>query len=465
MKLNIALAQKYSRPGPRYTSYPTAPHFTDKVGPQDYLNELSNSDVPVTPEVSLYFHLPFCRSLCYFCACNVIITHKRSHIADYIKLLKQEIDLVASRIADDRKVGQVHWGGGSPTYLTGDEVRDLMGHIRSRFAFSGDAEISIEIDPREMTADRAEALAEVGFNRASCGVQDFNEQVQQTVNRIQPYEKTAEVLDMLRRHGIDHINLDLIYGLPHQTLDNFADTLKQVITLNPSRLAVYNYAYVPWLKKHQTLIREEWLPGAEEKLEMLAYIIDYLTAASRMVFIGMDHFARPDDELSIAVTNGKLHRNFQGYSTRAGLNMYSMGITSISQTYNYYFQNHKQVSTYKKMLAGGQFPTERGIRLSKEDHLRQRVIQDIMCRFRVDFREIEETFGVDFHDHFAEEVGQLSTFVEDDLLHLEDGCILITDQGRLFIRNIAMTFDAYLPQDGNGKAARKGRTPQYSKTV
>ncbi len=465
MKLNLELARKYSRPGPRYTSYPTAPQFGEAVGAEDYLNELSNPQVPVTPEISLYFHLPFCRSLCYFCACNVIITHRRKPIADYLQLLKKEIDLVARHMADGRKVGQLHWGGGTPTYLTADEIKDLMGHIRSRFAFSPDAEVSVEIDPRELSADQAEALAEAGFNRASCGLQDFNEEVQKAVNRLQSYEQTEGVLELLRDNGIEHVNLDLIYGLPHQTVESFARTLEQVLTLHPSRLAVYNYAYVPWLKKNQTMIDEAWLPGPEVKLEMFAHIITALTTTGNMTFIGMDHFARHDDELATALERGALHRNFQGYSTRAGLDLYALGITSIGQTRNYYVQNHKQISRYRQSVEAGQLPTERGIRLTDEDHLRRRVIQDIMCRFELNLPDLEQAFNLDFRDHFAPELKALAPFEEDDLLVDEGDRLLVTEQGRLFIRNIAMTFDAYLPKNGGGQAVATSDTPQYSKTV
>ena len=465
MKLDLELARKYSRPGPRYTSYPTAPQFSTDIGAQDYLQELSSPEVPKSPEISLYFHLPFCRSRCYFCACNVIITHRREQIAGYLELLKKELDLVAGHMDPGRTVGQLHWGGGTPTYLTADEIRDLMGHIRHRFTFSDDAEISVEIDPRELSEDQAEALAEMGFNRASCGLQDFDEQVQKAINRIQPYEQTQRVLELLRKHGIEQVNLDLIYGLPHQSVESFARTLEEVLTLEPHRLAIYSYAYVPWLKKSQTMIDEAWLPGPEVKLEMLAHIIATLTTTGNMVFIGMDHFARPDDELAIALKNGALHRNFQGYSTRGGLDMIALGITSIGQTSNTYIQNHKQISRYRESLDKGQLPTERGIRLTGEDHLRRRVIQDIMCRFELNLPDLEQAFNLDFRDHFAPELKALAPFEADDLLVDEGDRLVVTEQGRLFIRNIAMTFDAYLPKNGGGQAVATSDTPQYSKTV
>ncbi|MEE9161744.1 MAG: oxygen-independent coproporphyrinogen III oxidase, partial [Candidatus Neomarinimicrobiota bacterium] len=303
------------------------------------------------------------------------------------------------------------------------------------------------------------------FNRASCGLQDFAEQVQQTVNRIQPYELTEKVLGMLRKAGISHINLDLIYGLPHQTVDSFARTLEQVLTLNPSRLAVYNYAHVPWLKKHQKLFQEVWLPGPEVKLEMLAHIIHYLTSTGNMVFIGMDHFARPEDELATALSNGGLHRNFQGYSTRAGLDMYALGITSIGHTHNFYFQNHRKISSYRRDVERGRFPTERGIRLSAEDHLRRRIIQDIMCRFQVDIPAIEREFGLDFRHHFAGEMAALAPFADAGLLLSRDDELSIPEEGRLFIRNIAMVFDAYLRDSDDGALRPATVKPKYSQTV
>lgn len=462
MKLDLELAKKYSRPGPRYTSYPTAPHFSEDIGPAYYATELNDAGTPVTDEFSLYLHLPFCRSLCYFCACNMIVTRRREQISGYLSILKQEIDLLSSQINMDRKVGQLHWGGGTPTYLTADEIRDLMSHIHSRFSFTTDAEISVEIDPGELSPEHAGALAESGFNRVSCGVQDFNPKVQTAINRIQPYEMTAEVLELLKSNGIDHFNIDLIYGLPFQTVESFSETLEQVLTLNPNRLAVYNYAYVPWLKKHQNLIEEATLPTPQVKLAMHARIIEYLTSVGGMVFIGMDHFARPEDELALALDSKALHRNFQGYSTKAGLDMYSLGITSISQTYHYYVQNTKLISNYRKMVEGGQLPVERGIRLTEDDHLRRQIIQDIMCRFELDTKKISADFGIDFRADFEPEISRLETFADDGLLVDEGDQILITENGRLFIRNIAMAFDAYLPHDSLPTA---GSQPRYSKTV
>lgn len=462
MKLDLELARKYSKPGPRYTSYPTAPHFSADIGPGHYEVELSDPRTPVTDEISLYFHLPFCKTLCYFCACNMIITSRREHISEYLVTLKKEIDLVSSRLGSGRKVGQLHWGGGTPTYLTAGEIRDLMEHIHRRFTFADDAEISVEIDPDEMSPERASALADSGFNRASCGVQDFNPQVQEAINRPQSYELTEEVLGMLRSNGIGHINLDLIYGLPFQTVDSFAQSLEQVLQLDPSRLAVYNYAHVPWLKKHQTLIDEAALPGPELKLQMHARIIEYLTTTGGMTFIGMDHYAKPDDELSLALNERGLHRNFQGYATRAGLDMYSMGVTSISQTHNYYVQNAKLISDYRKMVDAGQLPVERGIRLTEDDHLRSRIIQDIMCRFEIDLTSISAEFGIDFRDQFAGAIAELEPFASDGLLVDQGDKIVINDTGRMFIRNIAMAFDAYLPRT---KPESQAAGPRYSKTV
>ena len=467
MKLDLSLARKYSRPGPRYTSYPTAPHFGPEVGSAEYLAELGDPQVPVTADFSLYVHLPFCRSRCYFCACNVLITSHRDQIAAYLELLKKEIDLLAERLGSERQVGQLHWGGGTPTYLTAGEIEDLMGHLRSRFTFSPDAEISIEIDPREFTTEQAAVLAETGFNRASCGVQDFALPVQEAINRRQSYELTYHVLESLRSHGIRHINLDLIYGLPFQTEASFSRTLDEVLTLQPDRLAVYSYAYLPNLKKQQQLIDPKTLPEPQLKLALLSQTIARLTEKGALVYIGMDHFARPGDELALALENGGLQRNFQGYSTRAGLDMYGLGMTSIGQTHNYYIQNHKRLSDYRSSVNTGRLPVERGIRLTAEDHLRRQVIHDIMCRFEIDIPSIEASRSIDFRQHFARELPGLEPFAEDGLLVDDGDRIRVTEAGRLFIRNIAMTFDAYLPAEPGGPVrSQSGRTgATYSATV
>ena len=372
----------------------------------------------------------------------MIIPSRREHINDYLNILKQEIHQAARRTTTHRNASPLPWGGVPPTYLAPAETRSLMSHIRSRFSFTADAEISIEIHPAEMSPERVVAIAESGFNRVSCGVQDFNPKVQAAINRIQPYEVTAEVLELLKSNGIEHFNLDLIYGLPYQTVESFSETLEQVLTLHPSRLAVYNYAYVPWLKKHQNLIDDALLPTPEVKLAMQARIIEYLTSVGGMAFIGMDHFARPEDELALALNNRALHRNFQGYSTKAGLDMYSLGITSISQPYNYYVQNTKLISNYREMVASGQLPVERGIRLTEDDHLRRQIIQDIMCQFELDTKKLSANFGIDFRAEFEHEISRLGTFVDDGLLVDEGDKILITENGSLFIRNIAMSFDA-----------------------
>lgn len=459
--VDIDLLKKYDKPGPRYTSYPTAPQFHQGFGLEEMQEELllSNSQED-SPDLSLYFHIPFCDSLCLYCGCNVIVTKTPSKIEQYLDYLKREIDMMAQYLPDSRRrlVRQFQWGGGTPTYLTADQIRDIMGYIRERFEFSDDIEAGVEIDPRELTTDRLVALREMGFNRASMGVQDFNPKVQETVHRIQPEELTRRHFESLQELGFRSLNLDLMYGLPFQTADNFQYTLDRVIDMAPDRIALFNYAHVPWLKPHQQYFKREWLPSPEMKLAILKESIDRFTAAG-YVFIGMDHFAKPDDELTHAQQERKLYRNFQGYSTRAGLDLYAMGITSISQTRDVYAQNVKTLSEYYTRLDQHQLPTFKGYRLSDDDQIRRWTITRLMCDFELHPGEIGDRYGIDFGQYFQQELEQLTDFKEDGLLTFQHGAIKVTSLGRLLIRNIAMTFDKYLKQP------RQTAKPTYSRTV
>ena len=358
--IDIDLAKKYDKPGPRYTSYPTAPHFTDEFTRDNYLDEIirTNTDSD-KPDLSLYFHIPFCDTLCYFCGCNMIVTRNRDRIEKYKEYVKNEIDMLRTYIAPDRKVSQLHWGGGTPTHLLPDEIHDLVSYIVNNFEFAENSENGCEIDPRELTKDHLSALRQGGFNRISMGVQDFNEKVQKAVNRIQPEDMTRQVIDWVRELKFDSFNLDLIYGLPFQNMQTFEKTVDTIIDLSPDRVAVFNYAHVPWMKKHMALIQEEELPTPEEKLNILKMTIEKLTSAG-YIFIGMDHFAKPDDELSKAFRDKKLYRNFQGYSTNAGTDLYAMGITSISQIGNVYAQNYKTEKEYFTALDEGVLPVMKG---------------------------------------------------------------------------------------------------------
>ncbi len=461
LKFNVDtdLLKKYDRPGPRYTSYPTAPQFHQNFSASTYEEELkrSNAEKPGEP-ISLYFHLPFCDTLCYFCGCTMIITRSRERIAHYVEVLKKEIEMVSSRIDSSRKVVQLHWGGGTPTYLNPDEIADLMGHIHNHFSFDEKAEISVEIDPRGLSDEHLPVMREAGFNRMSMGVQDFNEKVQKTINRLQPEALTRRILEQGRKLGYESINLDFIYGLPYQTPQTFESTLDTILDINPDRLAMFNYAHVPWLKKHQNVIPENELPSADNKLAMLKMIIERLTE-SGYVFIGMDHFAKPDDLLSVAMNNHTLHRNFQGYTTYAGAEVFAMGMSSISQLYNSFAQNHKDIKTYEKDVQEGRLPVHAGYQLDDDDKLRRFVIMDLMCNNRLIKEDVNKRFGIDFDSYFADALEKLKPFTEDNLLVLEKDRIIVNKTGRLVIRNMAMAFDRYLEKD------MQKNKPLYSRTV
>ncbi|MBT8386689.1 MAG: oxygen-independent coproporphyrinogen III oxidase, partial [Ignavibacteria bacterium] len=378
-EIDLKKFKKYDKPGPRYTSYPTAPQFNEAFTNKDYVDEIIKTNSSEEhPDLSLYFHLPYCDTLCYFCGCNMLISRNRDRINEYINYLKQEIDLLKKYLSPERKVTQHHWGGGTPTHLNPDEINQLTSYINKSFDFKKDSENSCEIDPRELTKAHLEALRNNGFNRISMGVQDFNEKVQKAVNRIQPEDITRQTVQWVRELDFKSINLDLIYGLPFQTVEAFVDTVERIIDISPDRIAVFNYAHVPWMKKHQELIKKEDLPTPEEKLEILKNTIEMLTGAG-YEFIGMDHFAKPDDELSVALRKKKLYRNFQGYSTNAGADLYAFGITSISQLNNIYAQNYKTEKEYYNALDDGVVPTTKGYKLSDDDHLRREVIMRIMC--------------------------------------------------------------------------------------
>ncbi len=457
--VDLDLFKKYSRPGPRYTSYPTAPQFSEDFGPSDFEQEIISSNAAEEiPPLSLYFHFPFCRSLCYFCACNVIVTSNPQRIEEYVGYIKKETDLVGALIKPGRKVVQMHWGGGTPTYLTPDQTRDVFKYVEDKFEFSDDAEIAIEIDPRRLTHEELVVIREVGFNRVSFGVQDFDPKVQEAVNRIQPEKVNRDVIRWSRELGFESINVDLIYGLPYQTVESYEKTLDKIIDIEPDRLAVFNYAYVPWLKKHQSAIPEDALPEPGERLKLLKLIIEKLTSAG-YVYIGMDHFAKPNDELALALDDHTLYRNFQGYSTRAEAEVYAMGLTSISQLRNVYAQNTKDTKTYMEMLDNGGIPTQVGYRLDDDDKLRRYVITELMCNNRVLKDIVKDRFGVDFDTYFAESLSKLDEFIQDGIVTLSSDRLQVQEAGRLVIRNIAMAFDRYLDRDQDGKK------PIYSRTV
>jgi oxygen-independent coproporphyrinogen-3 oxidase len=456
--VDIELLKKYDRPGPRYTSYPPAPAFSKDFGPDDYKDAIieNNRENP-TNVLSLYFHIPFCDTLCYFCGCNMLVTHNRATIRKYLDYLKREVEMVCEFLSSGRKVTQLHWGGGTPSYLNPDEIKELGDFINERFEFVDDPEVGVEIDPRGLTYEHMKAFREVGFNRISMGVQDFDPRVQKAVNRIQPEEITWQAIDWARELGFKSINLDLIYGLPFQTVESFEKTLDKVIELSPERLAVFNFAYVPWLKPHQRVIKKEDLPTPDVKLKILKMTIEKLTEAG-YVYIGMDHFAKPDDELAIAQREKTLYRNFQGYSTRAGADLYAFGMSAISQFQNIYAQNYKELKDYYSRIDEGKFPTAVGYRMSQDDIIRKHVIMRLMCDMELTKSEVEEKFNIKFDDYFADSIQKLNEFVEDGLVELSGDKIKVSLMGRLVIRNIAMCFDAYIDKMMKEK-------PIFSRTI
>jgi len=456
-EIDLTKFKKYDRPGPRYTSYPTAPQFSDEFKSEQFLDEIIKTNYGENlPDLSLYLHLPYCDTLCYFCGCNMIITRNRGRVGDYVNYIKKEMDLMRSYLLTDRKVTQLHWGGGTPTHLNPDEIADLASFTNLSFNFNENSENSCEIDPRGLTKEHLSALRSNGFNRISMGVQDFNEKVQKYVNRIQPEEMTRQTVQWVRELGFKSINLDLIYGLPFQTAESFAETVKKIIDISPDRIAVFNYAHVPWLKKHMALIHKEDLPAPEVKLDILKTTIEQLTNAG-YVFIGMDHFAKPGDDLSIALKEKKLYRNFQGYSTNADADLYAFGITGISQLQNVYAQNYKTEKEYYKLLDEETLPTAKGYRLTEDDHIRRFVIMKLMCDFELNFTQVEEKFKIKFKDYFAWGLNNLKEMEEDNLVEISNKEIKIKDMGRLLIRNIAMNFDGFIE--------RKEDTAKYSRTV
>ncbi len=432
---------KYNRPGPRYTSYPTAPVWNDAFGPDDLEKVHAEADRAKTP-VSLYMHIPFCESLCLFCACNVIIEKNKTVAPPYLGILKRETERISRSISKDRPVVQFHWGGGTPTYLTPEQIEDLFGFTRELFHFAPDAEIGIEIDPRVTSREHLETLRKLGFNRLSMGIQDFHADVQKAVHRIQPFEMTRDILFATRELGFDSINVDLIYGLPYQTPDRFAHTVDQILELTPDRVALFSYAHVPWLKKQQGSFAAH-LPEGMEKFEIFRTgLLKFLEAG--YLYIGMDHFAKPGDELAVSQQNRTLHRNFQGYTTKAGADLYGMGITAISGFQGAYAQNHRDIPSWEKAVNARGLATMRGYHLSNEDRLRRAVINRLLCHTVVIKEEISREFGIDFDQYFAEELRRLESFQQDDLVLLDRGEIRATWLGRIFIRNLAMIFDPYL---------------------
>jgi oxygen-independent coproporphyrinogen-3 oxidase len=441
---DLALIQRYDQSGPRYTSYPTAVEFDPAFDERRYRQVCRESNVTGRP-LSLYFHIPFCDTVCFYCACNKIATKDRSMVQPYLDRVFQELALQSAMFDDDRVVEQLHWGGGTPTFMSNDQMRALMAETRKHFRFADDdeGEFSIEIDPREATGDTIALLREIGFNRMSLGVQDFDPRVQKAVNRLQSEEETFAVLEAARAEGFRSISIDLIYGLPLQTAESFLNTLDKIIAVAPERLSIFNYAHLPRRFMPQRRIDEEELPPPQVKLEILQATIERLTDAG-WLYIGMDHFARPDDELALAQRNGTLYRNFQGYSTHADCDLIGVGVTSIGKVGATYGQNRRELQEYYADIDAGRLPVFRGIELSRDDEIRRDVITRLICHFKLDYADVERAWDLSFSDYFGRDIEKLQGMEADGLLETDSSGIRVLPKGRLLIRNVCMAFDAYM---------------------
>lgn len=469
-KLNVSksLLEKYSTTGPRYTSYPTAPVWTENYTAKTHVAALqtTNDTEHRQQPLSLYVHLPFCETRCLFCGCNVVITKQKDKAEEYLDYLFREIEITAAHMDLKRPVVQSHWGGGTPTYLSPEQMDKLFRFQKDIFNFQPDAEVAIEVDPRVTSKEQIQLLRELGFNRVSLGVQDFEPAVQEEVHRVQPIEMTAEFTEYCRGQGFSGINFDLIYGLPHQTLATFKNTIQEVLRLSPDRIALYNFAYVPWLSPHQKQLPQEAMPGGEEKFKIFQYAIEALTGAG-YIYIGMDHFAKPDDELAVALKNGTLHRNFMGYtvkqkdSSQPDPDLYGFGVSAISGLSRYYAQNVKKLSQYYEAIQQKSLPVYRGYMLSDDDVLRRQVILSILCQGDVNFKTIEAQFNIpDFQAYFLPALKTLKDTADDGLIEWTCDGFSLTPLGRVFSRNIAMPFDAYLENQ-----QKQPDKPTFSKTL
>jgi oxygen-independent coproporphyrinogen-3 oxidase len=453
------LLSRYDRPGPRYTSYPTAVEFSDSVTAADYLDCLAAANALDDAPLSLYAHLPFCEQRCLFCGCHTIISPRKDVAIPYLGMLGREIELLAERLPDRRRFAQLHLGGGTPTYYTPAQLDELIGGLLRHFTPLPGAELAFEADPRVTTREHLDTLGDLGFNRVSFGVQDLNHEVQEAINRVQTREQTAHLVDHARARGYRGINIDLIYGLPLQTPESFEKTVDSVIALGPDRSAVYSFAFVPWVKGSQKKIEEHQLPAPDVKVQLFAIARERFLAAGYEP-IGMDHFARPDDDLAIARREGRLRRNFQGYAVIPGDDVVGLGISAIGDVRGSYVQNEKKLSAYEEAIAAGRLPVVRGVRRSPDDELRRTVIHELMCNFRVDTADVERRYGIEFASYFAEDIALLEPHVREGMVRVSRDCIEATPTGELFVRNLAMCFDRYQREKHAGDSK-----PVFSRTV
>jgi oxygen-independent coproporphyrinogen III oxidase len=450
------LIKKYDRPGPRYTSYPTAPEWTDAFGPGEYERHLARADA-VSGPLSVYVHLPFCREMCRFCGCNVVATHDRHRPDGYLDLLEKEVALVAARLPHRRQVSQLHWGGGTPTFLDERQLARCHDILARYFEFTPDVEKAIEIDPAITTKSQIEALAGMGFNRISMGVQDFDAKVQEVVGRIQGEKETADLVQAARDNGFKGVNLDLIYGLPYQSPETWDDTLGRILAIHPDRMAVFGFAYVPWSKPHQRLLPQEALPKTEQRVELFLGAVEAFTSAGYRL-IGLDHFALESDELARAQREGYLTRNFQGYTVRPASDTVAFGMSSISDIGGAYAQSSHRLKDWGDKVAAGELPVERGAAVTADDVMRRFVINRVMCLLRLDLREVEAQFGAGARAAIAASLAKgVKELVEDGLVTFDGEVLRVLPLGQLLVRNVAMLFDAYLEKSGGKK--------QFSRTV
>lgn len=460
VKFNANLIKRYDVAGPRYTSYPTAVQFIEGFDAIPYrINTTASNNELIPKPLSLYVHLPFCHSLCYYCGCTKKVTRHAEQGVRYLELLDREIEMQGKLFDDDREVEQLHFGGGTPTFHTDKQMSALMAQLGRHFALSDNdnREYSIEVDPRTVGNDRLAKLAQLGFNRISLGVQDIDPKVQEAVNRIQDPQTTLDMVEVSRKLGFNSVSIDLIYGLPHQTTDSFAKTIDTMVEVKPDRLAVYNYAHMPHIFRAQRMINADDLPSPETKLELMELTVRKLTAAG-YVYIGMDHFALPEDELTIAQKEGQLQRNFQGYSTRRQCDLVGLGVSAIGKVGDCYAQNQKDIPSWQKEVSKGRLPIWRGVCLTTEDRLRRGIIESIMCHGEVHFDRFEANFGIDFNDHFALELCNLRQLEKDGLLKMTETGFRATPEGRLLLRAIAMNFDEYLH-------TKQSNFPRFSRVI
>jgi oxygen-independent coproporphyrinogen-3 oxidase len=455
--LTPELLEKYDRPGPRYTSYPTAPHFTPDFDEAAYRERLQLASELADEPLSMYVHLPFCEARCTFCGCNVVISPRRGPEIPYLEAVEAELGLLRDALAPRTTLNQLHWGGGTPTYLSPDQCQQLFNAITSFFELASDAEVALEIDPSVTTMEHLSTLRGSGFNRLSMGLQDLDPAVQEAVRRVQPLELTREQVEEARRLGFESVNIDLIYGLPLQTEGSFRNTIRRVIDeLAPDRVACFSYAHVPWIKPHQRQLENSTMPGGWEKFRLFIAAAEEFTAAGYR-FVGFDHFARPDDELAKALDEDRVHRNFMGYTVQPALDQVGVGVTSIGDVAGAYAANQRKLARYQHSSRDGRLPVERGVLRSADDELRRSVIHRIICSLKLDFGWLEERFAVHPQRHFSTALEALEPMAADGLVELDDSGIRVTGRGRFFLRNLCMPFDSYLAQPSD--------RPVYSRTV